>query len=280
MTPTLLRTAACAALACALWASPARPAGDTWHTCAGYIDSLPATVTTQGVWCLRADLATSIASGAAINVATNNVTIDCNDFRIDGSGAGNGTQATGLVSGGRQNTTVRNCRVQGFFVGIDVSGGGHLVEDNHLYRNRLIGILALGDNHVIRRNAIHATGGGTPSFIPVTAIFGAADILDNAVDGVSSSLGDTYGIHATGSGQQVRGNRVYFLSSSDAVHGIAASGSALQVAGNKVDARNAATGTGIDGSGAATACAGNTVTRFTIAYSGCESLAPDNVSLP
>ena len=47
-----------------------RPAqAETLGSCAGFIDSVPATITTQGTWCLRKDLSTSIASGAAITVA-------------------------------------------------------------------------------------------------------------------------------------------------------------------------------------------------------------------
>ena len=52
-------------------------AAQSYDSCAGFIDSLPATITTQGTWCLRGDLATSVTSGNAITIATNNVTIDC-----------------------------------------------------------------------------------------------------------------------------------------------------------------------------------------------------------
>src|SRR5690606_2774500 len=55
--------------------SPAR-AAETYNTCAGFIDSAPATISKQGVWCLRKNLSTNISSGNAITIATNNVTID------------------------------------------------------------------------------------------------------------------------------------------------------------------------------------------------------------
>ncbi len=76
---------------------------ETYNTCAGFIDSLPATM-----WCLRKDLTTSMTSGRAISIATNNVTIDCNDFKIGGLGAGNASTATGIYTYGRQNITVRH----------------------------------------------------------------------------------------------------------------------------------------------------------------------------
>ena len=63
-------------------------AAESYDNCTGFIDSLPATVSTQGTWCLRANLSTAMASGDAIAVAANNVTLDCNDFKIGGLAAG------------------------------------------------------------------------------------------------------------------------------------------------------------------------------------------------
>src|SRR5690606_24652633 len=74
---------------------PAR-AAQSYDACTGFIDSVPATISTQGVWCLRKDLSTNITSGNAITIATNNVTIDCNDFKLGGLAAGNGSNAFGI----------------------------------------------------------------------------------------------------------------------------------------------------------------------------------------
>ena len=54
--------------------------GETFASCRGFIDSLPATITSGGTWCLDHDVATSMTSGAAIDIQSNNVTIDCNGF--------------------------------------------------------------------------------------------------------------------------------------------------------------------------------------------------------
>src|SRR5690606_30008425 len=68
-----------------LWLAPApATAADSFDSCTGYIDSLPATISSQGVWCLRGHLSTGISSGDAISINTNNVTIDCNDFKLGG----------------------------------------------------------------------------------------------------------------------------------------------------------------------------------------------------
>ena len=72
----------------AVFAAPATRAAESYDGCAGFISSLPVTITTQGVWCLDRDLSTSNSAGPAVTIATNNVTVDCNGFKIGGLGAG------------------------------------------------------------------------------------------------------------------------------------------------------------------------------------------------
>src|SRR6478735_2882130 len=98
-------------LACvAAAAAPAR-ASESYDNCTGFITSLPTTISTQGVWCLKGDLATGIASGNAITLDANNVTLDRNDFKIGGLSAGIGTMAQGVAITGRVNAVVRRCNV-------------------------------------------------------------------------------------------------------------------------------------------------------------------------
>src|SRR5690554_5554987 len=77
------------------------------------IDSIPAVISSQGVYCLKKHVSGALASGAAISVNTNNVTIDCNEFKIGNLAAGPATQATGISASGRNNVTVRNCGIRG-----------------------------------------------------------------------------------------------------------------------------------------------------------------------
>ena len=129
MTATPYRLLAAALLLAGLLpVSPARSA-ESYDACTGFIDSVPATITTQGVWCLRKDLSTNIASGSAIAISVNNVTVDCNGFKLGGLAAGNGSVANGIYAVNRQNATVRNCNIRGFFTGIDVVYDvGHVIE--------------------------------------------------------------------------------------------------------------------------------------------------------
>jgi hypothetical protein len=76
MSPKRLALPAAFALAAAAASVPA--AAET-VTCTE-ITSLPTTISTQGVYCLKKHFILNLASGAAITVTVNNVTIDCNEF--------------------------------------------------------------------------------------------------------------------------------------------------------------------------------------------------------
>jgi len=167
---------------------PGKARAETHATCAGFIDSLPATVTKQGVWCLRNDLSTAITSGNAISIATNNVTIDCNGFKIGGLAAGEGSLATGIRASGRQNAVVRHCNVRGFQYGIYLTGAGHLVEDSRFDNNLYMGIHVSGENNVVRRNRVHDTGGS--SAYPY-GIYASAHVVVNIVAGAFSTASMT-----------------------------------------------------------------------------------------
>ena len=200
-----------------LFVAPTPAQAETFNTCAGFIDTIPAIITTQGTWCLRHDLTTAITSGNAITIATNNVTIDCNDFKVGGLQAGAGTTAIGIYATDRLNATVRHCGIRGFYYGINLTGtgGGHLVEDNRFDGNTYIGLYIVGDGSLVQRNRVNTTGGSTISALNAFGIETgyAVDVIDNSVDGVapagSGGNGNVIGIYSTNntSGSFV-GNRV------------------------------------------------------------------------
>ncbi|HEY0662084.1 MAG TPA: right-handed parallel beta-helix repeat-containing protein [Lysobacter sp.] len=256
---------------------------ETYHTCAGFIDSLPATITTQGVWCLRKDLSTAMTSGSAITIATNNVTIDCNGFKVGGLAAGDTSGAAGIRATNRYNATVRHCGVRGFFRGVFLEGGaGHLVEDNRLDQNLAYGIVVTGDNNRVQRNRVYDTG-GYPNYSSATGISAHADVIDNTVEGVYGTAATTYpiGIAIYGTGREARGNLVRVLSANGAgqARGIGVAGNGITVVGNRLLAEVATTGWGIEGGGASTFCIGNSAVNFATAFSGCEHQA-DNLPAP
>jgi len=198
-------------LAVAAWMQPA--AAETTECIV--IDSVPAVISSQGVYCLKKHVNGALASGAAISVTTNNVTIDCNEFKIGNLAAGPATQATGILATGRNNVTVRNCGVRGFQTGIALVDGQYRVEDNRLDYNTRTGILVSGSGSAVRGNEVVATGGGTaPGTSQIEGIraSGGLDVVDNNITGVvgaAGANGNVYGILADDmDAGLIRNNRV------------------------------------------------------------------------
>src|SRR4249919_615558 len=105
-------------LGIALLVAPRAAHAETYNTCTGFITSVPTVITTQGTWCLKQDLTTALTIGVAITINTNNVTIDCNDFKLGGLAAGVGSQVHGIYAANRSNLTVRHCNIRGFYNGV------------------------------------------------------------------------------------------------------------------------------------------------------------------
>jgi len=260
-------------------ASPAR-AAPSYDNCSGFIDSLPATITTQGVWCLRADLATAISSGLAIQVDANNVTIDCNHFRLGGLGGGTGSAAIGVWSVS-PNTVVRNCNIRGFRTGIFIeSMGGNLVDSNRLDGNLRQGVYVAGPGSVIRGNLVIATGGSTAATAyaaGITAVSGT-DVIGNTIVGVQA-LGETtrtYGIVTNiANGASVRDNLIKgVVSNGD--EGLSAGimnfqSRQIAIRGNDIQGVGAINSTAISCSEENGTTGGNFITGYASAVSGCTS---------
>ena len=184
-------------------------AAESYDNCTGFITSVPAVISTQGTWCLKQDLATAISNGNAITINTNNVTLDCNDFKLGGLAAGAGTTAYGVSAGSRLNVTIRHCNIRGFLVGVSFSGAGsagHTVEDNRFDNNTYVGIFLGGDSSVIRRNRIFDTGGSTQA-ADATGIdaIGSIDVVDNTISGVIARAGGSGSAYGIGVGSNVGG---------------------------------------------------------------------------
>src|SRR5687768_14029700 len=114
--------------------------------CTGTITSLPATISTPGIWCLTQNVSTAITSGTAITVSAHDVTIDCNDFKVGGLPGNVNTNTVGVSAHNWLNTTIRNCVIRGFLEGIRLAGtaSGGLVEHNRLDQNTVAGITLAG----------------------------------------------------------------------------------------------------------------------------------------
>jgi len=197
-------------------------AAESYQNCTGIVTSVPAVISTEGTWCLQSDLSLGayIGSGNAIDIQSDNVTLDCNGFKLVSLGTDPTRSVLGVHSYDRSHVTVRHCDIRGFFTGVYLQGAlatsnsGNRIEDNRLDGNIWIGIRIIGNSSVIRRNRVFDTHAG-PHFCAGYGIVvdGANDdVMDNTISGVVASSGDgcdAYGIYtmedAAGS---VVGNRI------------------------------------------------------------------------
>lgn len=190
-------------------------ARESEDTCTHVVTALPATLSLRGTWCLQADFKPNLATGNAITIDIEHITLDCNGHAIDNTQAGGGTSAIGIASTDYANITVRNCDVRGFRMGVRLLGdaGGHLVEDSRFQQNTFVSVNVHGTGSVVRRNFVTDTGASTASDF-ATGIYTRAsvDVADNLVDGVAARIGsngNAYGIYTEGNPSgTVSGNRV------------------------------------------------------------------------
>jgi hypothetical protein len=176
------------------------------------VTSLPATINTQGIYCLTGNLATAQTSGNAIEIDANNVTLDLNGWKVGGQAAGTGTLATGIYSDAA-NVTIRNGIVRGFLRGVVLTGRGAVVRDMLLDQNTQLGIDIGGQGAVVEHNQVVDTGGSTISTNVyadgIYAYGGGTKIIDNTVSGMTATnAGYEYGIYASGADSTVRDNVV------------------------------------------------------------------------
>jgi hypothetical protein len=217
----------------ALALGPAR-AAESYAGCTNFVAALPATIDTPGTWCLTGNLSTSITLGYAIEVRSDDVTVDCNGHQLNGLGSGLGTHSQGVRASNRRNITVRNCHIRGFEVGIVFGNDGslappstqQLVEDNRVENAEGIGISVWGPGSVVRRNLVRgvlSSQNGQGAFGILVGGDGT-DVVDNTVSGVQSNAAAAIGIESQDNeGGSVRGNRVRGVrrsSANGAIYGI------------------------------------------------------------
>jgi len=178
------------------------------------IPSLPYTISAQGIYCLTANLATSQASGSAITIAANNVTLDLNGWKVGGQAAGTGTGAVG-ISSAANNVTIKNGIVRGFMFGMYLTGRGATVQGITADQNTSIGIYVGGPGSVVQGNQVVDTGGSSlysNVFAVGIDVYGSGTLVqNNLVSGLTATGNDSeWGIYVDSAAPQstARGNVV------------------------------------------------------------------------
>ncbi|HEY8150436.1 MAG TPA: Calx-beta domain-containing protein [Vicinamibacteria bacterium] len=220
---------------------------------------VPYTITAQGSYCLVRNLSTAQASGAAITINSDFVSLDLKGFKIGGGSAGAGTQAYGVYALDRKNVTVKNGNLRGFFKGVylaDDSGTftvsqGHLLQGLLLDENTEAGLHVQGRGTVVRNTQVVRTG-GTAALGADSSTYGifvegpGARVVDSDVTdtvGVGSGTGIAIGLGTGSNGAVVEKNRMANAVLAAASSGIRISGSSSVLALNN---RLAVLGSGIE----------------------------------
>jgi parallel beta-helix repeat protein len=136
-------------------AAPSARADTT--ACIG-LPTLPTTISAAGRYCLHKDFSQDFTFSAII-ISVDDVVLDCNGHTVTNTLATN--SASGVDAGnGRRNVTVRNCILDGFQVGVTLTGStdpgatGNRIEDNTIRGSRQMGMYVIGSNNRVERNRI------------------------------------------------------------------------------------------------------------------------------
>ncbi len=164
------------------------PAGAETINCTA-VTSIPAVITVPGIYCLTGNLSTNMTSGNAIEIQTNNVVLDLNGHKLGGLAAGPSTGAIGIFATGRQNITLKNGTVRGFYTGIQLldtginvgASQGHVVEDIRADFNTQTAIQVEGRGNLVQNNqVVKVTGGSAGVFTYGISVAGVGpQVLNN-----------------------------------------------------------------------------------------------------
>jgi hypothetical protein len=243
------------------------------------INSVPVVINSPGVYCLDRHLSTGIASGAAITIASDDVTLDLGGFTLAGT-AGSSGAAIGIHAVARQNVTIRDGTVRGFEEGISLFGGSNnLVERIRAVGNQLRGIGNVGgERNIVRQSQALQTpgrlGAGTPP--SALAVGGTGSrALDNDVFGFPG-LGPAtgVGIAVGGTGVVVQGNRIGNPPAAGPSFGIVVDPGSADVL--VIDNRITTVGTGIDASVGAAKCRDNFFANVGMPMDDCTDVGNNN----
>jgi len=174
------------------------------------IDAVPAVISTPGHYCLAKDLTMSADAAAAIVIAANHVTVDCNEHAITRYSSSSATY--GVLASERAWVNVRGCALHLFPTGIALvrTRVGEIAGNTVTTPGQ--GILATGDGLDIADNAVLALYGSTGPEIGITVATGYTGQAISAIritgNRLSAIRGYGIGVHGN-QGVLVEGNYIH-----------------------------------------------------------------------
>lgn len=182
------------------------------------IDHAPYVITDPGSYCLPTSYTVNIATGSAIEVLSDDVSIDFAGNTLRNVN-GTGTRALGVSARDKWNIQVSGGTVAGFQHGVHIDtangscssagGSGYRVESMRIENSMRSGISLTGCRLVARNNWVSKTG--INSFIPATGISLRGTLIsavDNDVQGIVGEPRASSGINISIGTGIVEGNRI------------------------------------------------------------------------
>lgn len=246
------------------------------------ITSVPFTITTPGIYCLKQNLVNTTDPApaylaGAIEIQADNVTVDLNGFTLSNSLAGPANRMNGVVAFHRKDVTLRNGHVDGFANAVLLGGllaQRSTVENISANASNYRGIFVVGADSVIRDNHITNVGPGDldSEATGITLVYSENSVIEG---NLVSSIAETAAAFGIGVGfsqtVSVRGNTIYNIKNAAQTNGISFySVTRAGISDNHL-MNNPAGNAGIADLGFSMqiGCINNAVSGFSPATSGC-----------
>jgi hypothetical protein len=253
------------------------------------ISSLPKTITAPGNYCLGVNHTLTMTTGNAINIAANDVVLDCQNFTIRNLATANNGTSNAINITNRNSVTVKNCRIiGGFATGIWAYQNNTLptqnyyinLLDNYIAGTYWYGILAYGSAIEIRNNRIYDVSGQVNNFAMAIRVAGSPGyprfhvVTDNVIAGPRSTYNNAYGVYSDNSvGGIFTNNRIHAPMASNPAfrgYGFRIGGYANRITDNHVTGTADTNETGIFAATADTTCFDNYI-RMDVVTQGCDA---------
>ncbi|MFH1506597.1 MAG: DUF2341 domain-containing protein, partial [archaeon] len=93
-------------------------------------------------------------TGVGLIIGADDITLDCNGYKISGDNLGGDE---GIELDGKDNVVIKNCEIEGFYVGIFAHAGSdhNLIKNNYVHDTSNVGIYAYGEDGSHEGNTIH-----------------------------------------------------------------------------------------------------------------------------
>lgn len=251
------------------------------------ITALPVSITVPGSYCLAGNHTVNMTSGSAIEIAANNVQLDCLGQTVTNTTTNAGNNSYGIYLANRNNATIKNCRVTGgFAIGIYAYQNNSAanqnyyltIKDNFIGGPYWYGILAYGSAIEIDGNRIYDIGGRTGSAgmgirVASSNLSGQPRFFllrDNLVAGTNALPYNAYGIYADNTFGGIFTNNGVTGTSGASSWGVRLGGTSNRVTDNHVVGSGRANETGIQSASSTDDCFDNYI-RASVGTVGCNA---------